>query len=157
MLDMRFIPLSGLRITGHNLGIDLMRAIRQIIPFFLVLSLTVTGIPFLSPNDANRDRKVDLQDAVILVKSVVGTAAEPGPFNIQVTNAVTALQTVAELTTIITVDDSRASSIHSASLVAYLPSDSIAIMSFPDGERVDSPDYPFTSITPVPIPHPPRV
>jgi hypothetical protein len=134
-----------------------MLVLRRIFLLLLVLSLTVTGIPFFCPQDVNRDRKIDLQDAISLVRSVVGSADEPGPFRNRISGAVTALHTVAELAMSITGEDSPSSSILSASLGVYLPCDKPVISTFPTGERVDFFTSSFSSITPAPIPHPPRV
>lgn len=133
-----------------------MRLIRQILPVFLVLCLTAGGIPFICPHDVTRDGQVGLKDAIILVRSVAGTADEPGEFRVQVANAVTALHKVAELLTAISGEDFPSASIHSVSLGAYLPSGNSEAVAFPEWESVVLSVSSFSSITPVPIPHPPR-
>jgi hypothetical protein len=132
-----------------------MRAIKHFLPIFVALSLTVAGMPFVHFQDVNKDRKVDLQDAIMLARGVVRSAENPGPLTSRVADAVRALHKVAEFIPNIELDDSLAS-FSLTNLGAYIPPDRPVIKAFSIGGRVDSFFPSFTSIAPVPIPHPPR-
>jgi hypothetical protein len=132
-----------------------MWAIKHFLPIFVALSLTVAGMPFVHFQDVNKDRKVDLQDAIMLARGVVRSAENPGPLASRVADAVIALHKVAEFTPNIEVDDASAS-FSLTNLGAYIPPDRPVVKAFPLEGRVDSFFPLFTSITPIPIPHPPR-
>lgn len=133
-----------------------MRAMEHFLLFFVALALTVAGFPFINHQDVNKDRKVDLQDAIVLAKGVVRTAETSGPFTSRVADAVMALNKVAEVTPNIELEDSSAS-FNRTNQGVYIPPDRPVIRVFSVEGRVDSIFSSFTSITPVPIPHPPRV
>jgi|GEM_PF-3145740 len=132
-----------------------MQAMKHFLSLFIVLSLTVAGIPFIYQQDVNKDRKVDLQDAIVLARGVVRTVESSGSFASRIADAITALQKVADVTPNIEHDDSPASC-NATNLGVYLPPDRPVIRACSVEGRVDSFFSPYTSITPVPIPHPPR-
>jgi hypothetical protein len=132
-----------------------MRAMKRFLSLVIVLSLTVAGIPFTHIQDVNKDSKVDLQDAIVLARGVLRTAETLGPFASRVADAVVALHKVAEFTPNIERDDSSISFIQT-NIGVYIPPEYPVIRSFSHAGRVDSFFPSFISITPMPIPHPPR-
>jgi hypothetical protein len=77
------------------------------IHFFLILAVISMGLPQFVVEDLNRDRKIDLADAIIGAKNFAHTADQPSAFAVNVKNAVSAIQLVAGLETKITADDGK--------------------------------------------------
>ena len=78
-----------------------MQIVRHILSTILILSILATGLSIFSPEDANRDTRMDLKDAVLHVQNFAGTADNPSAFVINLENAVSVLQALAGLKTII--------------------------------------------------------
>jgi hypothetical protein len=66
-----------------------------------MMTLLVSGLPGFPPEDANRDVRVDLKDAILLVKDFAKTAEEPDSFVLKAEMAIAALHTAAGLTPVI--------------------------------------------------------
>jgi len=79
-----------------------MQTARYILSTILVFAILASGLPFFSPEDANRDSRVDIRDAVLCVQDFARTADTPEAFKANFENAVSALQVVAGLKTVIT-------------------------------------------------------
>jgi len=72
-----------------------MRTAKQILTAIIALTLLSTGLPIFSPEDANRDTRVDLEDAILNVRAFVETAESPDAFRYQVEKAISTLYAVA--------------------------------------------------------------
>ena len=82
-------------------GDAIMQITRHILSITLILTILATGLPIFSPEDANRDSAVDIRDAILSVKGFARTADNPAAFTANFGKAVSALQVVAGLKTVI--------------------------------------------------------
>jgi len=78
-----------------------MQTVRHILSTILILSILATGLPTFTPEDANQDNTVDIRDAILSVRGFADTADSPVAFTTNFGKAVSALQMVAGLTTVI--------------------------------------------------------
>lgn len=78
-----------------------MRILTPIVNVALVLALIFSGLPLFSPEDANRDRRVNLEDAFLNVRELVRSAETPDTFVASMQKAVATLQLMAGLKTVI--------------------------------------------------------
>ena len=78
-----------------------MHTVRHILTISLVLAILTSGLPLFSPEDANRDSTVDIRDAILSVKDFARTADNLSAFAANFENAVSALQALAGLKTVI--------------------------------------------------------
>jgi len=78
-----------------------MQTVRHILSTILILSILATGLPIFTPEDANRDSTVDIRDAILSVKGFARTSDNPEAFTANFGKAVSALQMVAGLKTVI--------------------------------------------------------
>jgi len=76
-----------------------MRISRHILSAILILAMLSTGLPIFSPGDANRDSRVNLEDAILQVKDFVRTAETPAAFTSKIRKALSTLHVVAGLKT----------------------------------------------------------
>lgn len=76
-----------------------MRIVGHILSTFLIIVLLCSGLPLFNPQDANRDARVDLEDAIIQIKHFAKSADEPGAFKPNVVKAISTLQILAGLNT----------------------------------------------------------
>ena len=76
-----------------------MQTARHILSALLILGLLSSGLPLTEPEDANRDKRVDLEDAILCIRDLVQTAETPGSFTVEVETAILALYQVADLKT----------------------------------------------------------
>ncbi len=74
-----------------------MQTARHILSALLVLGLLFSGLPLTGREDANQDKRVDLEDAILCVRDLVRTAEEPGAFLLQAETVITVLHHVAGL------------------------------------------------------------
>jgi hypothetical protein len=74
-----------------------MRTARHILSTLLVFGLLASGLPLTLPEDANHDKRVDLEDAILSIRGLVRTAEEPGSFSFEAESAISVLQHVAGL------------------------------------------------------------
>ena len=74
-----------------------MRTARHILSTLLVLGLLSSGLPLTGPEDANHDKRVDLEDAILCIRDLVRTAEEPGSFSFQAEAVIAVLHHVAGL------------------------------------------------------------
>ncbi|WP_207680279.1 hypothetical protein [Desulfonema magnum] len=74
-----------------------MQKTKHVFSVILISMLVVSGLPFFSPEDASRDRRVDLQDAILLVKDVALTVEQPAAFTTTMQKTLSALHIVAGL------------------------------------------------------------
>lgn len=85
-----------------------MRAIRNILNFALILAILATGVPLYHGDDANRDDRVDLADAILRVQGVAKTAEQPSAFKENLEEALITLSAVAGVNKIIKADRGQA-------------------------------------------------
>jgi len=78
-----------------------MQTARHILSATLVLAMLVSGLPSFIPEDANRDSRVDLKDAILCVQDFAKAADNPATFTANFEKAVSALQALAGLKTVI--------------------------------------------------------
>jgi hypothetical protein len=52
------------------LGIEFMRAARRLLTVILIVTVLFSGLPLFSPEDTNRDRRVDLEDAIVALRGL---------------------------------------------------------------------------------------
>jgi hypothetical protein len=74
-----------------------MQIARHILSTLLVFGLLASGLPLTLPEDANRDKRVDLEDAILCIRDLVRTAETPGSFSFEAETAISVLQHVAGL------------------------------------------------------------
>jgi len=94
-----------------------MKTTRHILSTILIFALLVSGLPLFSPEDANRDSVVDIRDAILCVQDFARSADNPAAFKANFENAVSALQALAGLKTVIKPADNPKSATASPSLV----------------------------------------
>lgn len=78
-----------------------MRAARQIIHYMLVLTILSAGLPLYQSGDMNRDGELGLEDAIMSVRQLAGTASDEGSFRLGMENALTALSVAAGIKSVI--------------------------------------------------------
>jgi hypothetical protein len=76
-----------------------MRTVKTILSLILVLALLGSGLPVFCPHDANQDRQVDLDDAILHVREFAGTAEKPSSFEPTVEKTIFTLHVLAGLKT----------------------------------------------------------
>lgn len=76
-----------------------MRSLRQSISAVVALLLLTSGLPVFSPQDGNRDMRVDLEDAILHIKDLVHSADTPGEFILETRKAISTLHVLAGITT----------------------------------------------------------
>ena len=81
---------------------------KYILSATLILTILATGLPIFSPEDANRNSTVDIRDAILSIKVFAQAADNPAAFTANFGKAVSALQVLAGLKTVIKrVDDTK--------------------------------------------------
>ncbi len=83
----------------------LMKKIRHILSVILISTLLLSGLPLFSPEDASRNNRVDLEDAVLLVRDFARTAEDPTAFTASVQRVVSTMNVVAGLKAVISQTD----------------------------------------------------
>jgi hypothetical protein len=116
-----------------------MRTARHILSTLLVFGLLASGLPLTLPEDANHDKQVDLEDAILCIRDLVMTAETPGSFSFEAETAISVLNHVAGLKRSIgPTSDTKSKPASLASSVLYLvPSTNTAYyaeVSFPPSE-----------------------
>lgn len=74
-----------------------MPTVRHILSILLVLGLLSSGVPLTLPGDANHDKRLDLEDAILCIRDLVQSAEAPGPFAFEAETAISVLNHVAGL------------------------------------------------------------
>ena len=97
-------------------GDAIMQKTRHILSITLILTILATALPIFIPEDANRDSRVDLMDAVLHVQDFARTADNPAAFAANFENAVSALHALAGLKTVIRQADDAKSATASPTL-----------------------------------------
>ena len=78
-----------------------MQAAKHICIAVLIVMMLSSGLPLFSPEDASRDGRVDLEDAILRVRDFARTAENPGAFTASVEKVLSTLCMVAGLKTVI--------------------------------------------------------
>ena len=86
-----------------------MHMIKIITSWMLVILFLCSGFPVYRSEDVNKDLKIDLHDAITLVKCVAEDVNQPGNFKKNVGRAVSTLTVAAGLKTIIKNDNKSVS------------------------------------------------
>jgi hypothetical protein len=132
-----------------------MKSVARILSSILALLMLSSGLPLFSPEDANRDQMLGLDDAILQVKDFAGTAEDPGTFAITVERMLSTLHAVAGLNTIIKPAHDKKSIGASFGLdVPYLASfcDKFRPTDIPSSFYEESASYESVSFTPSPPP-----
>lgn len=82
-----------------------MKICEKIISLALIAALLVPGLPLLPKEDVSRDSRVDLKDAILLVKDFSGKAEGPAGFRESYKNLISALRVTAGMKTVIKSSD----------------------------------------------------
>jgi len=72
-----------------------MRTAKQILTAIVALTLLSSGLPMFSPEDANRDKRVDLEDAILNLKDFAKTATSPDGFMLEAEKVISTLKVLA--------------------------------------------------------------
>lgn len=81
--------------------VGFMKTLKLILSVILIFTLMSAGAPVFNPEDANRNDRVDLADAVLWVKNFAQTAEDPSEFAESVKKVVSTMSVVAGLKTVI--------------------------------------------------------
>ena len=108
-----------------------MRIARPIFTSILVLMILSSGLPVFSPEDANRDSRVNLEDAILNVRDFARTADDIEAFSSELGKAIITLKVVAGLKTYYKpANDSTSSNfLSNLNLIYIIPSIDILIPS----------------------------
>ena len=74
-----------------------MHTARHILSALLILGLVSSGLPMTEPEDANHDKRVNLEDAILCVRDLVQSVEKPGSFQAEAETAISVLYQIAEL------------------------------------------------------------
>lgn len=94
-----------------------MQTAKNILSITLVFAMLASGLPLFTPEDANRDSRIDIKDAILSVRGLAQTADNPATFTANFENAVSSLEVLAGLKTIISSAGDAKSTPASPSLV----------------------------------------
>ena len=86
-----------------------MRIARTIIAFAVILSLCASTFPWGIPGDVNRDRSVDLADAILAVNALSQTGGDASSFAAGMKDALQAFHVASELDKTIKTDSRHCS------------------------------------------------
>ena len=133
-----------------------MRAAKHILSVILMVTILSSGLPFFSPEDANKDSIVNLEDAILHVRDFTHTADKPEAFTSGLGKALTTLHVLAGLKMTIKPVKENASKTQSGLNLTYLIP-SVAVLAQPsNSSRVSQDAFIYESILFPPNPHPPR-
>ena len=134
-----------------------MQTAKYILSAILILTILSSGIPFISPEDANRDTIVNLEDAILNVRDLAQTADKSETFTSSLGKTLTTLYVLAGLKTSIRPAKDNAFQTQSGlNLIYLIPS--IPVLAQPtNSSRVSEDTFNYESILFPPNPHPPRV
>ena len=78
-----------------------MYTTKYIISAILIITLLSSGLPLFSPEDANRDSSVSLEDVILHVRDLARSAENPTAFAVSMKKTLSTLYAVAGLKTVI--------------------------------------------------------
>ena len=134
-----------------------MKAARNIISLFLVITMLSVALPLFSPQDVSRDARVDLEDAILNLKELVRSAEKSGSIAATMQKAVSTMYVLAGLKTVIKAERTAASAANSFGVdLPYLVSFySFSLSLFPNLKVIENPLI-FKSLVVTPHSPPPR-
>ena len=134
-----------------------MRIAKHILSVILSVALLSTGLPFFSPEDANRDSSVNLEDVILSVRDFARTADTPEAFTSNVKKVLSTLHIVAGLkTNIKPANDSKSLSSLIPLNVTYLISSNTPFTFSDTYSQVPEDSFHYESIVLLPTSPPPR-
>ena len=134
-----------------------MQTVRHILSITLVFAILASGLPIFSPEDANRDSRLDLKDAVLHVQDFARTADNPSAFMANFENAVSALQALAGLKTVIKpADNAKSTNTILSPDISYLTSSYNLSTTLNSYFQLTEESFYYQSITSTPASPPPQ-
>ena len=128
----------------------LMKKIRHILSVILISTLLLSGLPLFSPEDASRNNRVDLEDAVLLVRDFARTAEDPAAFTASVQRVVSTMNVLAGLKAVISQTDDtklKAASVCSDFCLNFLCD---VLISQGDGSQIHEKSFFYESVAILP-------
>lgn len=86
-----------------------MQTTKHILSVIFVMAILVSGLPIFSPEDANRDSRVDLEDVILQVRELARTTEGPGSFTASMEKTLLTLRLLAGFKTVIRTDTTKSS------------------------------------------------
>ncbi len=134
-----------------------MRIAKNILSVILSVALLSTGLPFFSPEDANRDKSVNLEDAILHVRDFARTAETPAAFTSNVKQLIHTLYLIAGLkTNIKPANDAKSLSSLISLNVPYLISSNTHLPLSNTYSQVSEDPFHYESVFLIPTSPPPR-
>ena len=134
-----------------------MQAIKHLLSSILIITVLASGLPFFSPQDANRDTRINLEDAILHVKGFARTAEEPGTFRSHVEKAVSTLHVVSGLKAVIKqTGDTKSTTTLPALDFPYLISSNDLLLPLNNFSQFPEKPFFYSSISITPTSPPPR-
>ncbi len=78
-----------------------MKLFKNILVLILILAMLSTGLPLFSPQDADKNARLDLRDAVLNIQELARTIDNPTEFTTNIKKAISTLHAAAGLKTVI--------------------------------------------------------
>jgi hypothetical protein len=122
----------------------------------LTITVLLSGFPAISPDDISRDSNVDLQDVILGVRNVAESAEISAPFKTNVERALSVLNVVAGLKTVIKSNKEKSSSTFSFQNFPCLISSFPTFNSFDNFIQIDELSFDYKSLNISPEYPPPR-
>jgi len=123
----------------------------------LVSAVLASGYPLYSPQDASRDLRIDLKDAILHLQQMTGATADPETFKTNLRNAFETFFVLAGLKTVIKQDQSKTSGTGSWGPGSpFLISSNRPFISEDRGTAIPDPIIRYHSIFSAPAPPPPK-
>ena len=132
-----------------------MRTAKHILSSILALALLSSGLPVFCPHDANRDRNIHLDDAILHVRDFAGTAEKPASFEATVEKAIFTLHVLAGIKTHIKPAKEAKSTVPQPESL-YLPSLVDLPFHFDRCSQLNEPSFCYVSIVVPPDTPPPK-
>jgi hypothetical protein len=131
---------------------------KQLISLLLVLTLLSSAVPVFWSEDASRDNRVDLDDAILLTQKLRDTLENPSTFNLAFHQTISAMRIAASLQHVIAPSGkpSLDEKLSFTDLLFIIPSTSL-INSFFSDESICPAGCCFESQDPAPPCPPPRI
>jgi hypothetical protein len=135
-----------------------MGAGNPVLRFVLILAVLGSCLPCFAPEDANRDRRIDLSDAVNQVQHLVAATQSNDATSIDIHKAILAINATAGLETVISPQPPAYSPSGMTVLdrIPYCPTVAVAAADWGDGALCIEPACLFSSLSIAPADPPPR-
>lgn len=129
----------------------------KILCLMLATAVLLSGFPAFSPDDISRDSNVDLQDVILGVRNIAENAEISDGFKANVERALSALNVVAGLKTLIKPNKEKSASTFSFQNFPCLISSFPIFKSFDNFIQIDELSFDYKSLNISPEYPPPRV